>query len=232
MLERAPQGSGGLDLLAGGLDELGIPLTDDDLLEQLLLLLFAGYETTASSLSYLMRALLLEPEVERWLRQELETLPWPPEAETASSAYDTQRAPRLDALVQEVLRLTSPVGGFFRRITRPLTLTGVAVPAGRVVQVALAASKRYASDRAAGTQQRRRLREPGSGNVPAPASPGGSHRHHAPALRRRGAGVPGQGLGRAGDPADGGGPAAPAAAAADRGSAPGPAVAAESRSPR
>jgi cytochrome P450 len=36
---------GGLDLLAGGLDEAGIPLTDEDLAEQLLLLLFAGYET-------------------------------------------------------------------------------------------------------------------------------------------------------------------------------------------
>ena len=62
---------GGLDLLSGGLDEAGIPLTDDDLVEQLLLLLFAGYETTASSLSCLMRALLLNPEVDQWLLPEL-----------------------------------------------------------------------------------------------------------------------------------------------------------------
>ena len=151
VLERAPQLSGGLDLLAGGLDELGVPLSDDDLVEQLLLLLFAGYETTASSLSCLMRALLLHPPVEDWLRQELQTLPWPPTAEAAASAYDPQRAPRLDALVQEVLRLTPPVGGFFRRTTRPLTLAGVAVPAGRVVQVALAASNRYAPEAPAGT---------------------------------------------------------------------------------
>ncbi len=151
VLERAPQLSGGLDLLAGGLDELGVPLTDDDLVEQLLLLLFAGYETTASSLSCLMRALLLHPPVEDWLRQELQTLPWPPTAEAAASAYDPQRAPRLDALVQEVLRLTPPVGGFFRRTTRPLTLAGVAVPAGRVVQVVLATSNRYAPEPPAGT---------------------------------------------------------------------------------
>jgi cytochrome P450 len=150
VLERAPQGSGGLDLLAGGLDELGVPLTDDDLVEQLLLLLFAGYETTASSLSCLMRALLLHPGVESWLREELETLPWPPDPEMAASAFDPQRAPRLDALVQEVLRLTPQVGGFFRRTTRPLTLAGVAVPPGRVVQVALAASNRYAPGLAAG----------------------------------------------------------------------------------
>ena len=151
VLERAQERpTGGLDLLSGGLDEAGLPLTDDDLVEQLLLLLFAGYETTASSLSCLMRALLLHPEVESWLREELETLPWPPDPEMAAGAYDPQRAPRLDALVQEVLRLTPPVGGFFRRTTRPLTLAGVAVPPGRVVQVALAASNRYAPGLAAG----------------------------------------------------------------------------------
>jgi cytochrome P450 len=138
VLSQAPQGTGGLDLLAGGLDEAGLPLADDDLVEQLLLLLFAGYETTASSLSCLMRALLLHPAVEQWLRLELEALPWPLPPETPT--------PRLDAVVLEVLRLTPPVGGFFRRTTRPVTLAGVAVPAQRVVQVALAASNRYDPD--------------------------------------------------------------------------------------
>ncbi len=136
--------AGGLDLLAGGLDEAGLPLADDDVVEQLLLLLFAGYETTASSLSCLLLALLQHPEVGSWLGQELAGLPWPPAAEQASSAYDPTRAPRLDAVVQEVMRLTPPVGGFFRRTTAPLLLDGVPVPAGSVVQVALAAHNRHA----------------------------------------------------------------------------------------
>ena len=41
------------------------------------------------------------------------------------------------------MRLTPPVGGFFRRTTRPLELDGVLVPAGEVVQVALAATHRH-----------------------------------------------------------------------------------------
>ena len=86
---QAGTNQGGLDLLSGGLDEAGIPLDDDDLAEQLLLLLFAGYETTASSLSCLFRALLLNPEVEQWLRDGL-----------ASEAA----SPRLDAC----LLYTSP----------------------------------------------------------------------------------------------------------------------------
>ena len=150
VLEQAPQGRGGLDLLAGGLDEAGLPLGDADLVEQLLLLLFAGYETTASSLSCLMRALLLDPALEDCLRVELDTLPWPPPGTEAPTAYDPAQAPRLDALVQEVLRFTPPVGGFFRRTVRPVALAGVAVPAGRVVQVALAASHRHADGPEAG----------------------------------------------------------------------------------
>ena len=137
VLERARlRPTGGLDLLSGGLDEAGLPLSDDDLVEQLLLLLFAGYETTASSLSCLMAALLQHPESLAWLQQEIDGLAWPPlEAEA-------EPTPRLTATVQEVMRLNPPVGGFFRRTTRDLLLDGVQVPAGRVVQVALAASNR------------------------------------------------------------------------------------------
>ena len=78
VLERAQERpTGGLDLLSGGLDEAGLPLTDDDLVEQLLLLLFAGYETTASSLSCLMAALLQHPAELAWLQEEINGLAWP-----------------------------------------------------------------------------------------------------------------------------------------------------------
>ena len=145
--ERAAAGdplAGGLDLLSGGLDEAGLPLDDADVVEQLLLLLFAGYETTASSLSCLFTAVLQHPELESWWRPELEALPWPPAPEQAASAYDAAAAPKLSALISEVMRLNPPVGGFFRRSTRELVLDGVLVPAGQVIQVALAASNRYA----------------------------------------------------------------------------------------
>ena len=103
VLNSADGSRGGLDLIRGGLDEAGIPLSDDDLVEQLLLLLFAGYETTASSLSCLMRELLLQPELDTWLRSETSALTWPPTAEEVTTAFDVSRAPRLNALVQEVM---------------------------------------------------------------------------------------------------------------------------------
>jgi cytochrome P450 len=133
---------GGLDLLAGGLDEAGLPLSDEDLVEQLLLLLFAGYETTASSLSCLMRELLLQPELLLWLQEELNGLVWPP-SDDPTNSYDPGKAPRLQAVVNEVMRMTPPVGGFFRITTRPIALAGVEIPEGRVIQVALASSNRH-----------------------------------------------------------------------------------------
>ena len=120
---------GGLDLISGGLDEAGIPLNDDDLAEQLLLLLFAGYETTASSLSCLFRALLLHPNTMAWLLSDLEGSPWP--------ASSSPQSPKLDATVLEVMRQTPPVGGFFRRSLKAIELADVAVPENSVIQVAL-----------------------------------------------------------------------------------------------
>jgi cytochrome P450 len=140
-----PLAAGGLDLLAGGLDEAGLPLADDDVAEQLLLLLFAGYETTASSLSCLLLTLLQHPAELAWLQEELNALAWPPAPGEASGAYDASRAPRLEAVVKEVMRLTPPVGGFFRRTLEPIALAGVRVPADRVVQVSIAASQRHGS---------------------------------------------------------------------------------------
>lgn len=139
----APLSAGGLDLLAGGLDEAGLPLSDDDVAEQLLLLLFAGYETTASSLSCLLLSLLQHQAELAWLQQELDGLPWPPAQGEAVTAFDAIRAPRLDAVVKEVMRLTPPVGGFFRRTREPIALADVLVPADRVVQVSITASHRY-----------------------------------------------------------------------------------------
>ena len=132
VLKESNANKGGLDLLSDGLDEVDIPLDDDDLVEQLLLLLFAGYETTASSLSCLFRALLLNPDVQNWLLPELMASPWPFEA--------SHRSPRLDATVLEVMRLTPPVGGFFRRNLQPIELADVEIPADRVIQVVLAAT--------------------------------------------------------------------------------------------
>lgn len=51
-------------------------------------------------------------------------------------------AERLDAVVEEVLRLETPAQGLFRRVTRDTTLGGVALPAGARVMVHFGAANR------------------------------------------------------------------------------------------
>lgn len=81
-----------------------------------------------------------------WLLDELDTLPWPPPEGEAVTAFDALPGPRLDAVVKDVMRLTPPEGGFFRRTREPIALAGVLVPADRVVQVNIAASQRHGAD--------------------------------------------------------------------------------------
>ncbi|MFM7236793.1 MAG: cytochrome P450 [Cyanobium sp.] len=128
-----------LTVLAGACDETGIPLNDTDLADQLLLLLFAGYETTASSLTLLLLHLLQHPSTLAWLTEELDAVSWPPEG---PSLDQLERLPRLNAVIQEVLRLVPPVGGFFRRAVAPVRLGPYTIAAGKVIQVDITGTQR------------------------------------------------------------------------------------------
>ncbi|MFN9623847.1 MAG: cytochrome P450 [Cyanobacteriota bacterium] len=150
-----------LTALAGAADEAGLPLNDADLADQLLLLLFAGYETTASSLTLAVLLLLQHPPTLAWLQEEIDTVPWPAGATAfhpAEAARDRPEAvpsppqtvidsleslPRLNAVIKEVLRLVPPVGGLFRRAIAPVRLGGFSIAPGRVIQVDITATQRH-----------------------------------------------------------------------------------------
>lgn len=125
--------------LAGACDEAGIPLIDADLADQLLLLLFAGYETTASSLTLAVLLLLQHPASLAWLQEELDTVPWRPEN---PDLEQLESLPRLNAVIKEVLRLVPPVGGLFRRAIAPVHLGPYTIAPGRVIQVDITATQR------------------------------------------------------------------------------------------
>ncbi|KYF70354.1 hypothetical protein BE11_11335 [Sorangium cellulosum] len=123
-----------LSLLVEARDEDGRPMTDEEIRDQLILLVFAGHETTAISVAWAFYA-LHRPEnaaaLER-LRAELSALGRDPEVE----ALDRQ--PYLEAVCQETLRRypLAPAPGP-RMLLRPLELMGHALPAGVGVSVAI-----------------------------------------------------------------------------------------------
>ena len=104
-----------LTLLLAVRDEAGEPLTDGELRDELITLLLAGHETTATSIGWAFERLLRTPRALDRLTREIET------GET--EAY-------LDAVVKETLRVRPVVSEVFRAPTEPTELGGYLFPAG------------------------------------------------------------------------------------------------------
>jgi cytochrome P450 len=113
-------------------DEDGQPLSDENLLTQIMNLVGAGHETTASSLAWALHAIHRDPAVKRMLGEELAMLPagpWAPEV--------VARLPYLEAVCHETLRLNpvAPLTG--RTLRTAFTLDGYELPAGAAIGVGI-----------------------------------------------------------------------------------------------
>ncbi|NET05233.1 MAG: cytochrome P450 [Symploca sp. SIO2B6] len=88
-----------LTLMISVRDENGEPMTDQELKDQLMTLLFAGHETTATALSWALYWIHQLPDVRKKLLQELDGLGNKPDPMTIS------KLPYLSAICQETLRI-------------------------------------------------------------------------------------------------------------------------------
>lgn len=127
---REPGGDDILAMMLAARDEDGQALTDEEVLDELRTLVFAGHETTAIGLAWAFYHLLRNPAALARLRDELAALGDSPEPEAVAAA------PYLDAVVHETLRLFSIVPMAPRRLLRPLQLGPYALDAGTSVAVA------------------------------------------------------------------------------------------------
>jgi cytochrome P450 len=102
-----------LSLLLAARDEEGQPLTDLELRDELMTLLLAGHETTATALSWTLERLVRHPAALARLRAE---------HRSGETAY-------LDATIKESLRLRPVVPAVGRYLTAPLEIGGRTLPA-------------------------------------------------------------------------------------------------------
>lgn len=122
-------GSDILSLLLAARDEAGKPMTPQELRDELLTLLVAGHETTATSLAWAFYYLLGHPAVEAQLRNELARV-------FGDGPVSADRLPELrylDAVIKETGRLRPIIVFVGRQLQQPVDLGGYRLPAGTTV---------------------------------------------------------------------------------------------------
>ncbi|MCU0544299.1 MAG: cytochrome P450 [Oscillatoriaceae cyanobacterium Prado104] len=115
-----------LSLLISARDEAGEPMSEVELRDELMTMLFAGHETTATALSWALYWIHYVPEVRENLLQELSTI----DAENAD-AIEITKLPYLNAVCSETLRFYPIIFFAFPRILQaPMQLMGYNIPKG------------------------------------------------------------------------------------------------------
>jgi cytochrome P450 len=127
---RRRSGARGLDILSlllDATDEDGSRLSEQELRDQVMTLLFAGHDTTTSTVAFLFYELARNPSELAPLVEEGDSVVGS-RAPTASELAGG--LPRLDMALDETLRLYPPAWIGPRRSIEPFSLCGVRVPAG------------------------------------------------------------------------------------------------------
>jgi cytochrome P450 len=105
----------------------GATMTDEEIRDQLVTLIFAGHDTTASALSLAFYELARHPTVRDRVHAEVDGLDGPP------TAADLDSLPVTERVVTETLRLYPPVYVLPRETTRRVAVDGYRIPAGEPV---------------------------------------------------------------------------------------------------
>ena len=115
-----------LSLLIDARDEAGESMTDQELRDELMTMLVAGHETTASAITWALYWTHYLPEVGEKLIAELNSLGLNPDP------ADIMKLPYLSAVCNETLRIYPiAMATFPRKVREPVELLGYELPVGR-----------------------------------------------------------------------------------------------------
>jgi cytochrome P450 len=128
-----------MSVLLEATDDAGEPLSDREIRDHLITLLFAGHDTTTSTVTFLFYELLQAPEALARVTAELDTVlaGREPTAEELVTGL-----PELEAVMDETLRMYPPAWVGPRRAVESFEFAGVPVPAGSLVNYCSWASHR------------------------------------------------------------------------------------------
>jgi cytochrome P450 len=119
-------------LLAASDPQTGLPISDDDISNDLLIFMLAGHDTTATALTYSLWVLGHHPDIQDRVAAEASAI--------GDRELTPDDVPALGYTVQvlhEALRLCPPAAGVARLATRDIAVNGYRVEAGSLVAVGL-----------------------------------------------------------------------------------------------
>ncbi|GAB1316313.1 hypothetical protein MFIFM68171_06523 [Madurella fahalii] len=105
------------------------PTKDPSMLEELLFMLIAGHESTASSLSWFVKLIALHPTVQSALRSALQSA-FPNDQSPPAAAILAAPLPYLDAVLEETIRVSAPAGIIARVARVDTTILSCPIPKG------------------------------------------------------------------------------------------------------
>ena len=118
-----------LSMLLEARDEHGEPMTDDELRDEMLTLLLAGHETTATTLAWTLHHLLANPAWLARVRAEVDEVVG---VRGLVAAEHLERLVLVDAAIKETLRLTPIIPLVARRVARPTKIGNYTLPTGAI----------------------------------------------------------------------------------------------------
>jgi retinoid hydroxylase len=128
-----------LSLLVGARGEGGEAFSDDEVRDQLMTLMFAGHDTSTSTLTFMLHELARHPEVLARLGEEQDRVLG---GATPTAGQLEGEMPYLEMVLDEVLRLYPPAWIGPRRAVREFEFGGYSVPKGAYVNYCSWASHR------------------------------------------------------------------------------------------
>ncbi len=122
-----------LSLLLSARDEAGEPMTDVELRDELMTMLFAGHETTATALAWALYWIHYLPEVREKLLQEINSIDI-----DSADPMEIARLPYLNAVCSETLRIYPIVFFALPRILQaPMRLMDYDLPKGTMLSICI-----------------------------------------------------------------------------------------------
>ena len=108
-------------------------LTDEEIVGQCVIFLFAGYETSSNTLAYTTYHLALNEDVQEKLREEIKVAV---KSNPDSTLYDlAHNIEYLDCVINESLRLNPPLAQLNRECVEDYEFNGIHIPAGLEVMI-------------------------------------------------------------------------------------------------